>query len=70
MPDGSDTDSTEPWIDAGSFEDALPDGSSMEVIPDADSGTVTFAWRRAHDEATTAWITADASLLVSGSDMR
>jgi len=70
MPDGSDPDNTDPWIDAGLSEDVLPDGPSMEVIPDADSGTVTFAWRRAHDEATTAWITADAGLLVSGSDMR
>jgi len=70
MPDGSDPDSTTPWIDPGSTGDALPGEPSLEVIPDADSGTVTFAWRRADDEATAAWITADAGLLVDGSDMQ
>jgi len=70
MPDGNGSDSTAPWIDAGSTEDAPPDGPSMEVIPDADSDTVTFAWRRADDEATAAWITADAGILVDGSDMQ
>jgi hypothetical protein len=70
MPDRSDLDSTAPWIDPGSTEDTLPDEPDMEVIPDADSETVTFAWRRADDEATAAWITADAGLLVDGSNMQ
>jgi hypothetical protein len=70
MPDGSDPDSTAPWIDTGSTEDALPGNPNVEVIPDVDSGTVTFAWRHADDEATTAWITADADRFVDASDMQ
>jgi hypothetical protein len=70
MPDSSDPDRTVPWIDIPSTEDALRDGPSVEVIPDADSGTVTFAWRPNEDEATAAWITADADLLVDVSDMQ
>ncbi|WP_254840140.1 DUF7511 domain-containing protein [Natronomonas marina] len=70
MPDGSDTDRTVPWIDIPSTEGAPRGHPSIEVIPDADSGAVTFAWRPNEDEATTAWITADADLLVDASDMQ
>jgi hypothetical protein len=70
MPDGSDPDRTVPWIDTPSTEGALRDHPSVEVIPDPDSGTVTFAWRPSEDEATTAWITAEATLLVDVSDMQ
>jgi hypothetical protein len=70
MPDGSDPDNTALGIDTASTEDPLQDSPSVEVIPDLDSGTVTFAWRPNEDEATTAWITADADLLVDVSDMQ
>jgi hypothetical protein len=69
VSDGSDPDRTVSWIDIPSTEGALRGHPSLEVIPDADSGTVTFAWRPNEDEAATAWITADADLLVDVSDM-
>jgi len=70
MPDDSDPDATVPWIDTPSTEDALRDGPGVEVIPDDGSGTVTFAWRHNENEATTAWITADANRLVDVADMQ
>ena len=71
MADGSDPDGTAPWIDARSSDDALPETPRIEAIPDDETGTVTFAWRRPEDgETTTAWITADAALVVGGSDMQ
>mgnify|MGYP006269114291 CR=1 FL=1 len=70
MSDGSDPDRTVPWIGIPSTEGALWGRPNVEVIPDADSGTVTFAWRPNENEATTAWITADADLLVDVSDMQ
>jgi len=45
--------------------------SLIEALSGADTGTITFAWRRTEDgETTAAWITADADLVVSGSEMR
>jgi hypothetical protein len=70
MSDGSDPDSTALWIDIASSEDPLGESPDIEVIPDADSETVTFALRRDEEEATTAWITADADVLLDGSDMQ
>jgi len=70
MPDDSDHDSNAQWIDVSSPEDTPRDIPSIEVIPDADTETVTFAWRLDEDEATTAWITADAGLIVEGSAMQ
>jgi len=71
MSDGSDSDSTAEWFDDRSRTDLRPELSRVEAIPDADTETVTFAWRRPEDgETTTAWITADADIVVSGSDMQ
>jgi|GEM_PF-2389448 len=71
MTDGSDPDGTAPWIDARSPNDTPPEAPCIEVIPDDDSGTVTFAWRRPEDgETTAAWITADAGIVVNRSDVR
>jgi hypothetical protein len=41
------------------------------ACPDADSASITLAWQgpKAGD-TTTAWITADAELVVNGSDMQ
>jgi hypothetical protein len=71
MNDGSDSDRTAEWFDDRSRTDPSLGTSRVEAIPDADSETVTFAWRRPEDgETTTAWITADADIVVSGSDMQ
>jgi len=70
MPDDSDPDSTPLWIDRGSTEDAVRNRPDIEVIPDENSETVTFAWRPNEDQATTAWITADANRLVDVADMQ
>ena len=64
MSDSSDPDSTAPWTGHNLFEDTPRDNLSVDVIPDADAGTVTFAWRHDDRKTTTAWITADAGLLV------
>jgi hypothetical protein len=71
MSDGSDSDRTAEWFDDRSRTDARPELSRVEALPDADTETVTFAWRRTEDgETTTVWITADADIIVSGSDMQ
>jgi hypothetical protein len=71
MSDGSDSDRTAEWFDDRSRTGHRPELSRVEAIPDADTETVTFAWRRPEDgETTTAWITADADIVVSGSDMQ
>jgi hypothetical protein len=71
MSDGSDSDRTAEWFEDRSRTDLRPELPRVEAIPDADTETVTFAWRRPGDgETTTAWITADADIVVSGSDMQ
>jgi hypothetical protein len=71
MSDGSDSDRTAEWFDDRSRTDARPKLSRVEAIPDADTETVTFAWRRPEDgETTTAWVTANADIVLSGSDMQ
>jgi len=71
MTDGSDPDGTAPWIDARSPNDPASETPRIEAIPDDESGTVTFAWRRpGGGETTAAWITAEAALVVDGSEMQ
>lgn len=70
MSDSSDPDSTAPWTDNDPIEDTPHHKASVDVIPDSDSGTVTFAWRYDDDKTTTAWITADASLLVDVAEIQ
>jgi len=72
MNDGSDSDRTAEWFDDRSRTDPCLGMSRVEAIPDPDSETVTFAWRRPEDgeTTTTAWITADADIVVSGSDLQ
>jgi hypothetical protein len=71
MSDGSDSDRTAEWFDGRSRTDVRAELSRVEAIPDADRETVTFAWRQPEDgETMTAWITADADIVVSGSDMQ
>jgi hypothetical protein len=71
MNDGSDSDRAAEWFDDHSRTDPCPGTSRVEAIPDADTGTVTFAWRRPEDgETTTAWLTANADIVVNGSDMQ
>lgn len=66
--DGSDPENTGLLIDIASAEDAFRESPDIQRLPDADSETVTFAWRRNEGEATTAWITVDTDVLVDGSD--
>lgn len=70
MPDGSDPDSTAPRTDIRSHDDTRTDQTEAEVTLNLDRRTVTFAWRHAENEATAAWITADADLVVAGADMQ
>jgi len=71
MDDSNDFDRSAEWFDDRSRSDHRPGASRVEAIPDTDTETITFAWRRPEDgETTTAWITADADLVVSGSDMQ
>lgn len=47
------------------------DRGHVEAIPDTESETVTFAWKRPEDgETTTAWITVDAATVVNGPEMQ
>jgi len=65
MSDGSDSDRTAEWFDDRSRTALGPELSRVEAIPDADSATVTFAWRRPEaGETTTAWVTAEADVVV------
>lgn len=69
MTDTSDSEPTTQRTD----ESPRPghDSGHVEAIPDAESETVTFAWRRPEDgEMTTAWITVDAATVVNGADMQ
>ena len=70
MSDSSDPDSIAPWTNDDPIEDTPQNKASVDVIPDSDSGTVTFAWRYDDDKTKTAWITADASLLVDVADIQ
>jgi hypothetical protein len=71
MSEDSDSDRTAEWFDDRSRADPCPGTSHVKAIPDADTETVTFAWRRPEDgDTTTAWITAHADIVVSGSDMQ
>lgn len=70
MADSSDS---EPTASRASPDRPGPatDTARVEAIPDPDSGRVTFAQRRPDaGETTTAWITAEARIVVSGSDMQ
>jgi len=70
MSDSSDPDSIAPWTNDDPIEDTPQNKASVDVIPDSDSGTVTFAWRYDDDKTKTAWITADASFLVDVADIQ
>ncbi|QAU14120.1 hypothetical protein EKH57_16270 [Halorubrum sp. BOL3-1] len=70
MSDSGDSESTAPWTDRDPSEDTPRDNPSVDVIPGPDAGTVTFAWRHDDDKTTTAWITADAGLLVDVTDIQ
>jgi len=65
MSDSRDPDSTVSWIADRSRDASVTGPSRVEVVPDDDSGTVTFVSNRPEDrETTTAWITAEADLVV------
>lgn len=65
MTDGSDRDSAVPWIDERRARADPPSAPpAVEVVSDAESGTVTFVSREADRDRTTAWITVDAGLVV------
>ncbi|WP_436909124.1 hypothetical protein [Halosimplex marinum] len=69
MSDPGDSESTAPWIADRPPRSDTPDGAPrIEAIPDADAGTVTFAARDDGADATAAWITVDASLVVDVGD--
>lgn len=71
MADSSDSEPTVRGIDSRPHPGASPDTAYVEAIPDPDSETVTFVLRRPEDgETTTAWITAEAGLVVNGADMQ
>jgi len=71
MVDSSDSEPTASRVDGPARPAPSSDTASVEAIPDPDFGTVTFAQRRPEAaETTTAWITAEASIVVSGSDMQ
>lgn len=64
-------DSTDSYNYDRSVDDIRPEMSRVEVIPDPDSETVTFVRRRPDDDGTTtAWITADANLVIDPNDMQ
>ena len=48
--------------------DGASDPSHLDVISDPESNTVTFVSKRAEDDTTTAWITADVDVLVDLSE--
>lgn len=50
--------------------DGVAESARLEVIPDPESDTVTFLSPRSDDDPTTAWLTADAGLLVDVSEMQ
>ncbi len=70
MSESRDSDSPAHWVDDRSPTDPDHGTARVEAIPDPDSETVTFAWRGGDGETTTAWITAEADLVVTGSDMQ
>jgi hypothetical protein len=53
MSDDSDSEPTAEWFDDRSRTDHFAWVSHVEAIPDADTETVTFAWRRPEDGDTT-----------------
>ena len=71
MADGDEYGSTADWIDDRSRAGPYAQGSRVEVFTDIDTDTVTFVWDPCGDaQTTTAWLTADADLVVSASDMQ
>lgn len=71
MTDGSDRDSTAPWRDGRlSGENYSSGASEIEVVPDAESDTVTFVSRGTGHDTTTTWITVDAELVVNVAEQR
>jgi hypothetical protein len=71
MRDSNDSDSSVSWIADRPGDGGDGEVSRVEVIPDPDSETVTFASRRPEDgETTTAWITANAALVVDAAEMQ
>jgi len=71
MSDSRDSDSTVSWIADRSHDGGVAEASRVEMVPDDDSGTVTFVSNRPEDrETTTAWITIEGDLVVDASAMQ
>jgi len=71
MSDTENDDVSAPGIDSHPRrEDGVPERFRIEAIPDEDAGTVTFVPSDPGDEAKTAWITADADLVVNVAGMQ
>lgn len=69
MADANDSESSPDWIDdpRTTRPEAAP---RIDVFTDTRSDTVTFASRQREDgQTTTAWIAAEASFVVSRSEM-
>jgi hypothetical protein len=70
MSDGPDRDSSRTDSPPRAPDDG-PDPARLDVIADGDSATLTFAAAPDDDrDTTTAWVTADAALVVDLAEMR